>query len=339
MPILFLLASLGVVNGLLVGVFLIVRRSRPISDRYFGGLILALSIRIGKSVFFYFSEDVDKLILQVGLSACVFIGPFFYLYVKSIRRNEQHFNRTDLLLLLILLVAIVFVGIVFPYPTFPEMWNGNIIYWIYGTWILFTLLGLYQSAELLKKKTVSTNRIGAGERYFGVIVGAVLFITTTYQIALFFGFAYIWGALVFSTTFYYLGVRAFLLRKSITPKVFQPLENGAVLLRQVEDLMEKERLFTNRGLNLGLVAERAMMSKHLLSRVLNEEYERGFSHYVKEHRVNEAKQLIRSRPELSLEGIGYEAGFSSKSAFFEAFKKIVSSTPAEYKKEIERSAV
>ncbi|MEP1097664.1 MAG: helix-turn-helix domain-containing protein [Cyclobacteriaceae bacterium] len=332
MSILFLFASLGVVNGLLVGVFLIVRKPRSVSDSYFGGLLLALSIRIGKSVFFYFSEEVDQLILQVGLSACVFIGPFFYLYAKSLRKNEQNFNPFDILILLVLLAAIVVVGVIFPYRIFPEIWNGSIIYWIYSFWILFTLLGLYQSVKLFKTKTTLANRIGASERYFGAIVVAVLFITTTYQIALFFGFAYIWGALTFSFTFYYLGGRAFLSRKSIAPKVLPPLENSAELLRQVDNLMDKEKLYMNQGLKLDLLAERVGMSKHLLSRVLNEEYEHGFSHYVKKHRVNEAKQLIHSRPELSLEGIGYEAGFSSKSAFFEAFKKIAHCTPAEFKK-------
>lgn len=339
MSILFLLASLGVVNGLLVGIFLIAKKSKSISDSYFGGLILALSIRIGKSVFFYFNEEVDQLILQVGLSACVFIGPFFYLYAKSLRKNEPNFNRTDILFLSVLLTAIVVAGIVFPYRTFPEIWNGNIIYWIYVTWILFTLLGLYQSVKLLKTKSALVNRMGASERFFGITVVAVLFITTTYQVAFFFGFAYIWGALTFSFVFYYLGGKAFLSKKSITPKVLQPLENSAELLRQVDGLMGKEKLFVNQGLKLDLLAEKAEMSKHLLSRVLNEEYEHGFSHYVKEHRVNEAKKLIRSRPELSLEGIGYEAGFSSKSAFFEAFKKIAQSTPAEYKKEVESPSV
>jgi len=339
MSILFLLASLGVVNGFLVGIFLIVRRSRAVSDKYFGGLILALSVRIGKSVFFHFSEEVDRLILQIGLSACVFIGPFFYLYAKSLRKNEQNFNRLDILILLVLLAAIVIVGAIFPYRTFPEIWNGNIIYWIYGTWILFTLLGLFQSVKLIKTRTTLPQKVGGNEKYFGVIVFAVSFITTTYQIALFSGIAYIWGAFIFSFSFYYLGGRAFFSRKSITPKILHPLENSSELLKQVDDLMDKEKLFLHQGLKLQLLAEQAGMSKHLLSRVLNEEYEHGFSHYVKEHRVNEAKQLIRSRPELSLEGIGYEAGFSSKSAFFEAFKKIANSTPAEYKKEVERSSV
>ncbi|MEL7001445.1 MAG: AraC family transcriptional regulator, partial [Bacteroidota bacterium] len=118
-PILFLLASLGVVNGLLVSGYLLVKRQSSIADRYFGALLLTLCIRIGKSIFFYFNRDTDPLILQIGLSFCILIGPFFYLYIKSLRTDEKRFLRYDLLLLIALSALITIVGIIYPYRTFP----------------------------------------------------------------------------------------------------------------------------------------------------------------------------------------------------------------------------
>ena len=96
--------------------------------------------------------------------------------------------------------------------------------------------------------------------------------------------------------------------------------------------MEEQKPFTNQKLKLDDLAVQAGLSKHILSKLLNEEYQYGFAHYVKEFRVMEAKQLISIRDELSLEGIGFEAGFSSKSSFFETFKKITNVTPSEYRK-------
>ncbi len=336
MSVLFLFASLGVINGFLVGGYLIFSRKRTIAEKYFGGLLLALSIRIGKSVFFYFNRETDQLILQLGLSACIFIGPSFYLYTKALWKNELKFKRADGWLLLMLLFTIVAVGITFPYRSFPELWNGAIIRGIYSIWALFTLFGLYNSWKLLGRTIFSSEKLTGNQQYLVAVVIAMLFITGTYQTALFVGFTYLWGALIFSFTFYYLLGRMLLTSKPIPPKVAsQPLENGRELLMMVNEVMNSEKPFTNQRLKLDDLAAKTDMSRHMLSRVLNEEYEHGFSHYIKEHRVNEAKQLITSRPELSLEGIGYEAGFNSKSAFFEAFKKIANCTPAEYKKSLE----
>jgi len=115
------------------------------------------------------------------------------------------------------------------------------------------------------------------------------------------------------------------------------LDNGKSILSSIDHLMTTKKPFTRQGLKLDELAEQLEISKHTVSKVLNEVYVHGFSHYIREYRVNEAKQLIQSRPDLSLEGIGYEAGFNSKSAFFEAFKKVASCTPAEYKKSLYRA--
>ncbi|MEO0334736.1 MAG: helix-turn-helix domain-containing protein, partial [Bacteroidota bacterium] len=313
--------------------YLIIKRPKAVVNSYFGGLLLALSIRIGKSVFFYFSTEVDQLILQVGLSACVFIGPFFYLYSKALQRQEQDFKRADVLLLLLLLVGVSIVGLIYPYRVYPEIWNGYIIYGIYAVWILFTLLGLYYNGKMLNGVLLRPRAMSQNQQYIAAIALAMLFITITYQVALFVGFTYIWGALIFSFTFYYLMGRAFISHKSVTPQPpSRPLENGLALLNQVDKLMELEKPYTNQKLKLDELAAQVAIPKHTLSRVLNEVYTNGFSHYIKEYRVKEAQRLIATRHDLSLEGIGYEAGFNSKSAFFEAFKKVANCTPAEYKK-------
>jgi len=52
MSILFLLASIGVFNGVLLSLYLILQKGRSISDKYFGALIFVLCIRIGKSIFY-----------------------------------------------------------------------------------------------------------------------------------------------------------------------------------------------------------------------------------------------------------------------------------------------
>lgn len=333
MPILFLLASLGVINGVLVGAYLAIKRNSIPSDRYFGALLLALCIRIGKSIYFYFNKEADLLILQIGLSACTFIGPLFFLYSKTLLDQGKKIEKKDILFLLALLVTIIAVGIIYPYRTFPGIWNGYIIYGIYSVWLLFVLCGLYYCRKFLGVELFSPSKMNKDQQYVLAIMLAMIFITLTYQAALFIKYTYIWGALIFSFTFYYLMGRMLLTQKPATPRTStSPLPNASELFKRVDDLMIQEKPFVSQELKLDELAKQAGMTKHVLSRVLNEEYKSGFAQYVKEFRIKEAKHLIGVRPELSLEGIGYEAGFKSKSAFFEAFRKIEKCTPAEYKK-------
>lgn len=337
MSFLFLFASLGVINGVLLSIYLVARKQKRVTDIYFAGMILMLCIRIGKSVLVYFNESTDRLILQVGLSACLFIGPFFYLYTRALQQNESSFKQKDLALLATLLLAIASLGVIYPYPSEPEVWNTYMVRGIYVVWALFLALGFYQMKAVFKKTLRSPFKLEPTERYLLAIALSMLFITLTYQFALFIrGFTYIWGSLIFSLSFYYLAGRALLSPKALIPKAGTqvPLENGPALFAQVEQLMHTRKPFLNPKLKLDELAVMACLSRHQLSRILNEEYIHGFSHYVKAHRVNEARRLIKVRHELSLEGIGYEAGFSSKSSFFEAFKKITNTTPAAYKKSL-----
>lgn len=331
MNLLFLLASIGVLNGFVVSIYMLFKKDRSIAEFYFGGLLFVLSIRIGKSILFYFDRDTDFLVRQIGLSFCLFIGPLFYFFlINKIRQNSSS-KRLEDGLLIGLAIAIVLVGIIFPYRTHPNVWNGVIIYFIYGTWILFTLMAL---GELMTAWKGLSRQSSKFDQFFLIaIIIAYLFITLTYQLALFTGTFYIWGSVIFTVSFYVLFARLLTRKKEVLPKMeVQPIHNASDLMLQVRAVMENEKLFLNSQLKLEHLANSTNLSKYLLSRLLNESYPHGFSQFIKEYRVAEAKHLIIDHPEWSLEGIGQEAGFSSRSSFFEAFKKVESMTPAMYKK-------
>ena len=63
-----------------------------------------------------------------------------------------------------------------------------------------------------------------------------------------------------------------------------------------------------------------------------------FYDYINQFRVEEVKERLRN-PEFkhySIESIGLDSGFNSKSSFFSIFKKHTSLTPYNYKKQIDR---
>lgn len=60
-----------------------------------------------------------------------------------------------------------------------------------------------------------------------------------------------------------------------------------------------------------------------------------FTDIRKRLRVEHAKLLLPEHRNLSLEGVGKDAGFASKSSFFSSFREVTGMTPAEYIKSLE----
>jgi AraC-like DNA-binding protein len=121
-------------------------------------------------------------------------------------------------------------------------------------------------------------------------------------------------------------------KKSPVPRL--NAQEAALLKLKLEFIMESEKPYLQSDLNLYQLAEKLSISTHDLSFLLNSSLSISFNSFINNYRINEAKNLLKSNKHtfLSIEGIGYESGFSSKSAFFTCFKKIVGCSPLEFKK-------
>lgn len=339
---LYLFGAIGVINGIVLSVVLFASKTNKLANRLLGALILVICIRIGKSIYFYQVGEADKLILQIGLSACIFIGPLAYMYFKSARRKTNSLSKTDAAILLLCGLWVLGVGILYPYRQFPEVWNSWGIRTIYGVWLVFTALSLYELSGVFAKAVKERAKLDRQEKRLLAILLGYLFISFTYQFALWIsGFTYLWGSLIFTSAFYYLIFveLAALLRQRQRKSAKNALlpEDGKAILEKVEQAMKAQKLYRDPALKLPDLEKATGIKAHLLSRVLNEVYPHGFATYVNEKRVGEAQRMLLEDSNLSLEGIGYEAGFNSKSSFYAAFKKISGCTPAEYKNSLHLS--
>lgn len=99
-------------------------------------------------------------------------------------------------------------------------------------------------------------------------------------------------------------------------------------------LMETAKPYLESELNLVKLASKMDVSAHQLSYVLNQGFDENFFHFVNKFRVKKAEELLTSPAykQYTILAIGYEAGFNSKTSFNNAFKKITSFTPTEYRK-------
>lgn len=104
-------------------------------------------------------------------------------------------------------------------------------------------------------------------------------------------------------------------------------------------LFEQDKPFLQSDFSLQILANKLQVPSHHISHILNVELNTGFFDLVNQHRISEAKLLLKNPAyeHLKIEEIGYEVGYNSKSTFYTAFKKLTGETPSNFKKNTSQS--
>ena len=105
----------------------------------------------------------------------------------------------------------------------------------------------------------------------------------------------------------------------------------------LEKLMREAKIYTLNDLSIEQVARRLETNSKYISQILNEHYGKNFFTFINTYRVEEAQRLLvdDNARKYSITGIARMAGFSSKSSFNEAFRRIAGMTPSEYQEKAE----
>ncbi len=121
--------------------------------------------------------------------------------------------------------------------------------------------------------------------------------------------------------------------QQLSKKSTSPVTNDNAYFKELCYLLESEKIYRDAELNLTVASEKLNISSNYLSQLVNKHSEYNFSDFVNSFRVKEAQSMLID-PEFSgytMLAIGYEAGFNSKSAFYNSFKKHAGMSPSDYK--------
>ncbi len=102
-------------------------------------------------------------------------------------------------------------------------------------------------------------------------------------------------------------------------------------VRDLDQAMSADKLYQNENLNLKMLAEAIGLSGHQMSELINTRFGVGFSQYVRERRIAEAKRLLSEDKEASILSISLATGFRSQSNFYAAFREIAGMAPGAYR--------
>lgn len=102
-------------------------------------------------------------------------------------------------------------------------------------------------------------------------------------------------------------------------------------VRDLEQVMSADKIYQNENLNLKMLAEAVGLSGHQLSELINTRFGAGFSQFVRERRIDEAKRLLITDKDVSILSISMTTGFRSQSNFYAAFREITGKSPGNYR--------
>lgn len=319
----FFFCALGAFASLCFGLYLIISKSKKHTS-LIGWIILLVGLRVSISCLYFFSFNFSMTLVQLGLIAHLFSALLLLVYFK-----DYWLETKNKIPIVFFFAAILLFCIVFSFEKYPLIWDHTIRYIIHlvvGICLLFSTILLLKNKNLYQALKSQDGLIVVFYSLYCLVFGISLF--TNYSL----------GPLLYSIlTFVFLTILIFQIKtKSIPTKKYSNKKISESAIEHIEEglkvhLIEKKK-FVNPKLKISDVASVLGITIHELSEYLNDIQKISYPNYIKQLRVEEAKRLLVMDSNLSVEGVGFEAGFNSRSSFFSTFKKVTDVTPTAYKR-------
>ncbi|MDD1621612.1 MAG: helix-turn-helix domain-containing protein [Methylococcaceae bacterium] len=325
--LLFIGFSLGAAALLIVGNIL--QRQEPLrcASKLAGFLLVVGLAGIQSLHLGYLLNRFDQVHSAVYLLLLYGIAPSFYFYSRQLLIADNRYRPTDCLH-----VTPILLNLALPYhlalPVAFLVGSGYLL------WLVKILYGLRRQRrrfhlELLALGTLFTIAVAV------LVLGFIWpLLNETDFIS---GYSMLIGLAFFAVTLTLLrfpGIEADVseaVQAAYAESTLKNIDKPAVLAR-LDALMKKDKLYTLETLNLALLAEQLELSQHQLSELINTEFQQGFSRYIRQQRIAEAKKQLLADPNASVLAIGLSVGFSTQSNFYAAFREMVGMAPGQYRK-------
>ncbi|MEM7371354.1 MAG: AraC family transcriptional regulator [Bacteroidota bacterium] len=127
--------------------------------------------------------------------------------------------------------------------------------------------------------------------------------------------------------------------EELTPKRYESSslaeDQKSVYLAGLLKHMDQQQPYLNQELTLNELANQLNMNAKYLSQIINEKQDQNFMDFINGYRIKQSQYLLTNSAYqyFTILAIAQESGFRSKSAFYNAFKKVTGMTPTTYKQQ------
>ncbi|MBE0655281.1 MAG: helix-turn-helix domain-containing protein [Bacteroidales bacterium] len=99
---------------------------------------------------------------------------------------------------------------------------------------------------------------------------------------------------------------------------------------RIIELLEGQGLFKNPEITINDLSQKLGIPVYLVSRIINQRMSTNFYNLINHYRLEQVKTDLVRFPEMTIIEIAYQAGFNSKTSFYEFFRKRTGTTPSEF---------
>ena len=106
----------------------------------------------------------------------------------------------------------------------------------------------------------------------------------------------------------------------------------------LEDWMDKEKPYLNKDFRLLDLMKVVPLNRTYLSGFVNAEFGCNFYQFVTNYRIREAQRLMQDHPDMKLQDVAEQSGFSSASVFSRTFARETGQSPTEWLESLDNSS-
>lgn len=113
---------------------------------------------------------------------------------------------------------------------------------------------------------------------------------------------------------------------------------GESKFQEINDFINTHAVYADKNVSLSSLAKTLKIQPQALSLLINKHYHLNFADYINTLRISRIKEQILQAggiKNFTIEALASEAGFSSRSSFYNAFKKLTGTTPLQYVQSLE----